>query len=310
MLMKMRGNAVCGVMLTLLLIGMSALTFNIQTVKGESTDRKVGVNVGYWIQYGFSVTWESDDPDATTPQYILDGQQLAYYSNVVQSVSGTNITFDRILHLQNGTEKFFTYWIDVATGGGSGYMSFISANLSAGDTIYAGIGGVGEMNETITRTYLGEPVEINHHNSTVSGAAYFLYTDFYWSRATGVLYELYWNHTTYATKGEETYTTRETQWHYPIGVAGVAGIRTVGALKAKIEELGFEGQIDNQGVVKSLIAKLNVAQKLVGKGKAGGAKGILADGFIRQVQNLSGICITADAADTLIQAAEYIRSHL
>ena len=223
----MEKKALFGIMLTLLLIGMSTLAFNIQTVKVESTDRKVGVNVGYWIQYGISVTWESDDPDATTPQYVLDSQQLVFFSNVVQSVSGTNITFDRIMYFQNGTEKSDTYWIDVDTGRGSSYLFFISANLSAGDIIYTGIGDVGEINETITRTYLGELVEINHHNSTVSGASYFIYADIYWNRATGVLYEFYMNHTTYTTKGEETYATRETQWLYPIGVVGVARTWTV-----------------------------------------------------------------------------------
>ncbi len=86
--------------------------------------------------------------------------------------------------------------------------------------------------------------------------------------------------------------------------------RTIGELKTEIEKCGLEGEIDNQGIVRSLIAKLNVAQKLVDKGKVAEAKGILKDVFIRQVQNLSGICITADAADILIQAAEYIRSHL
>jgi len=42
---------------------------------------------------------------------------------------------------------------------------------------------------------------------------------------------------------------------------------TLYELKAEIEELGSDDEIDNQGIVKSLLAKLNVAQKLVDKGK-------------------------------------------
>ncbi len=85
---------------------------------------------------------------------------------------------------------------------------------------------------------------------------------------------------------------------------------TIDELKAEIERCGSEGEIANQGIIRSLIAKLNAAQKLAGKGRADRAGSILEDGFIRQVQNLSGICITAEAADILIQAAEYIRSNL
>jgi len=85
--------------------------------------------------------------------------------------------------------------------------------------------------------------------------------------------------------------------------------RTIDELKTEVEELGSEGQIGNQGIVKSLLAKLNVAQKLVDSGKIDQAKTVL-EAFIQQVQNLSDIHITPDAADVLIESAEYIISHL
>ena len=93
-------------------------------------------------------------------------------------------------------------------------------------------------------------------------------------------------------------------------IKGYPFVITIDDLRTDIEELGSEGEIDNQGIVKSLIAKLNVAQKLVDKGKIDEAKTILADDFIPQVQNLSGIHITEEAADILIQSAEYILAHL
>jgi len=85
---------------------------------------------------------------------------------------------------------------------------------------------------------------------------------------------------------------------------------TIDELKTEIEELGSEGEIDNQGIVKSLLAKLNVAQKLVDKGKIEEAKSILEEDFIPQVQNLREIHITSEAAELLIDSAEYILSHL
>ena len=84
---------------------------------------------------------------------------------------------------------------------------------------------------------------------------------------------------------------------------------TIGELKTEIEELGSEGEIDNQGIVNSLIAKLNAAQKLIEDGKIDQAKNIL-NAFINQVQAQSGKHITPEVADILIESAEHILSHL
>ena len=219
----MKGKVI--VLLLILMLTWTCIVFT-NIVPALAQDRVVGANVGFWIQYGISVTWESNDPNATTPQYILDAQQTEFHYLVVQRTSGTNITFDIIVHFRNGTEKFDTYSIDVDTGKGTGYLYFISANLSAGDMIYTWPPGQGNIDETITRTYLGEAVEVNHANGTTSNG-YFMYFDIYWNRETGVLYEYYMNHTTYTTKGKETYATQETIWLYPIGVIGAARTWTV-----------------------------------------------------------------------------------
>jgi len=97
--------------------------------------------------------------------------------------------------------------------------------------------------------------------------------------------------------------------NYPLVEPWTPLPRTIDELKTEIEELGSEGEIDNQGIVKSLIAKLNVAQKLVDKGKVDEVEMVL-EGFIMQVQELSEIHITVEAADILIQSAEYIISNL
>jgi parallel beta-helix repeat protein len=85
--------------------------------------------------------------------------------------------------------------------------------------------------------------------------------------------------------------------------------RTVDELKTEIEKCWSEGEIDNQGIVRSLIAKLDVAERLVDMGRVNEAKTVL-ECFIIQVQKLSEICITVEAADILIKSAEYILSNL
>lgn len=99
-------------------------------------------------------------------------------------------------------------------------------------------------------------------------------------------------------------------FNYMIRACVTVLVSTTDELKTKIEELGSEGEIDDHGVAKSLIAKLNVAEKLVEKGEINEAKTILEEDFIPQVQNLAGIHITVEAADILVQSAEYILSQL
>jgi len=161
--------------------------------------------------------------------------------------------------------------------------------------------------------YINVPREVNCLNITTSmqvgpPPAYPDSTgNFYWDRETGVLCELSMIHLnqtgSFVTSWSVFYEVVDTNlWKASIPT-------TMGELKSEIEELGSEGKIDNQGIVKSFLAKLNVAQKLVDKGKVEEAEMVL-NGFIMQVQNLSGIHITVEAADTLIQSAEYIISKL
>lgn len=77
----------------------------------------------------------------------------------------------------------------------------------------------------------------------------------------------------------------------------------------KEPEKNRTGSLRARGIVRSLIANLNVAQRLMDKEKTDEVMMVLED-FIMQVQELSGIHITAEAADILIQSAEYILSQL
>jgi hypothetical protein len=85
---------------------------------------------------------------------------------------------------------------------------------------------------------------------------------------------------------------------------------TLDELIAEVTELGSEGAITNQGIARSLLAKLTVAQRLASKGRNHQAKSILEAGFISQVQDLTNVHITPDAAGILIESAEYLISHL
>lgn len=102
----------------------------------------------------------------------------------------------------------------------------------------------------------------------------------------------------------------DNQDNYPLMEPYTPFPKTISELKTKIGELHSEGECDNQGIVRSFMAKLNAAQKLVDKGKIDEAKSILEEDFIPQVQNLVNVHITQEAGEILIESAEYIISHL
>jgi len=101
----------------------------------------------------------------------------------------------------------------------------------------------------------------------------------------------------------------DNQDNYPLMEPYGALPRTINELRAAIEEMGLEGAIDNQGVVTSLLVKLDAAQKLIDNGKTDQATNLL-EAFINEVQAQSGKHITPEAADILLQSAEHILFNL
>jgi len=262
--------------------------------------RNVGVQVGDWAKYTVDITgyrpgWEP-----------IDLNDVGWVKNEVMDVSETVIWVEQIWHLKNDTEVTMTGSVDVAT---SGYLNpsimcvwFISKDLPSDAPLYAtypqgAIPPSLKINETISKEYLGVSRETNHVNITTTWG---LHLDIYWDKATGIVTE--WKEI-FSTSWAFHFKIVDTNlWKAPIPT-------TIDELKTEIEELGSEGEIDNKGIVKSLIAKLKVAEKLVDKEKTDEAVIVLED-FIMQVQELSGIHITPEAADILIQSAEHIISKL
>lgn len=116
---------------------------------------------------------------------------------MVQSVVGINVTCSLKAHYTNGTELTEGGWIDVDTGDNVNMTwFFISANLSSNDSIYS-IGDYSTwiINETIQKTYNGDPRDTNHINMTIEESsppyAYVnVSQNYYWDKDTGVLTEL------------------------------------------------------------------------------------------------------------------------
>jgi hypothetical protein len=82
-------------------------------------------------------------------------------------------------------------------------------------------------------------------------------------------------------------------------------IPTIQALHDCVVECATMGHIDNQGVARSLLATLDVAQAAVQRGSPATAVKVL-NAFIREVQAQSGKHIVAEHADHMVMHAQMV----
>jgi hypothetical protein len=157
--------------------------------------RTVGVSVGNKFRYDNTIIWSSNDTSATPPSILVDANNTQWKERTVTAISGTNITGQMTTHCKNGTEITVGGWVDVDTGDSLNIaLVFISANLSAGDSIGTNASiTTWIINETVSRTYLNGVRDTNHVNITSSSSdgthTYRTNVHAYWDKATGVLVE-------------------------------------------------------------------------------------------------------------------------
>jgi len=187
-------NLIATFLLLALVVGASAQT------------RTVGVSVGNKFRYSPTVSWSSNDTSATPSSDLVDANNTLWGEVTVTGISGTNITTQITNHYKNGTEATpMGGWKDVNTGAGNMTIFVISANLTAGDSVYTSSSWI--INETVLRTYSSVERETNHLNMTLSDGTQITGYDFYWDKSTGVLVETLQE----TTNQTGTYTTRSSE---------------------------------------------------------------------------------------------------
>jgi hypothetical protein len=185
----------------IVLLNLFAIFLLLALVGAASAQtRTVGVSVGNKFRYNIIVTWSSNDTSATPPSDVVEANNTQWFDVTITAISGTNITTQITNHMKNNTELTGGGWKDVNTGSGNLTMFFISANLTAGDSVYASSSY--KINETVPRTYLGGVRDTNHFNMTspVIGTQ-----SIYWDKSTGVFVEFLMETTT--NMGAYTTTT-------------------------------------------------------------------------------------------------------
>jgi len=183
---------------TWVLLFLAALTLQyFESVIGEHTPRRAGVEAGDWSKYGdIRVTWNTNDTNAKPPQELVATNNTAWVKLAVLNVTGTVVRYQNLTRFKDGNETTNVAWVDVESGVGTGLLDFIAANLTEGEGLYTDEpNSKMTFNETIEREYLGAQRFANHlslnftyQNSTSSQMIQYAF-DFYWDRETGIITE-------------------------------------------------------------------------------------------------------------------------
>jgi hypothetical protein len=166
-------------------------------------DYTVGVKAGDWVKYGqITVTWTGN---GTEPSTVIDAKKIDWERIDVLNVKGTTASVNYTTPLNNGTQIFASFDVDVHSEL-LGMQVFIASNLKVGDPIGAGVENT--VNQTVTRMYAGANRNINiiyYRNSPY--LTYFSWeSQFYYDQDTGIMVEEHANETYYySTPGVVAY---------------------------------------------------------------------------------------------------------
>lgn len=189
----------------LLLVAFRVQSMTLTTpVLAESA---VGVEVGDWAKYDLAAAIEYD-PNAELPPDLIETMQAInnteWIKNVVVTISGTKITFERVVHYRDGNETKSVEYVDVDTGKSSpdGSLMFIPSNIGKNGLVHASLTEHYSINETIRRTYVGATRDINHLNVSTTFYGELITASYYWDKVTGIFCERLGMHVTF----DGTYT--------------------------------------------------------------------------------------------------------
>jgi hypothetical protein len=183
----------------LLLLFVILPVFHFGSLAQAEATRLPGVHVGDWAKYDAIYNFTTNDPGPPIPLPPNDAfEQIDYFKTNVQSVEGTDITFQIIVLLKNGTEMSSVLSEDLSASASPTF--FVAANLTAGNALYPIPSPYSPViNATLLKTYVGAerevnsltqtrhltPVYIGNHAYQGSGQA-----ATYWDKASGVLDEM------------------------------------------------------------------------------------------------------------------------
>jgi hypothetical protein len=152
-----------------------------------------GVKAGDFAKYDFIVGYFTNDPNPPIPPPPPEYKQIEFYKIQVQSVVGTVINYDTVMHYLNGTESTTSISLDL-NGVNYSPTFIIAANLTAGDSIYNSSDSP-KINATLLLTYAGAARQVNYVDTTSqsqyppSGYTASESMQLYWDKLSGIVVE-------------------------------------------------------------------------------------------------------------------------
>jgi hypothetical protein len=166
-------------------ISLSVLIFLLLSEAGVSAKASVGLKVGDWAKYVDTCVWNSENPEASEPDYVKDINNVRWRILTVEAISGTTITASMTEYFENDTQSTGTYSTDVATGKGDPEIGFhvVPPLLDKGDSVY---GSGLRINYSTTKEMAGVNRDVNYAGMTIEieGVTVF---EYYWDKTTGIL---------------------------------------------------------------------------------------------------------------------------
>jgi hypothetical protein len=165
----------------------------------QSNQFVAGVKAGDVFTYEIQGLWESDDPNATISDTILQLNMTEWYRVTITNVSNPDISLHTVWRFKNGTELEADGKMDIETGFSSGgFWALYAANLDAGELTHPKGPDKVAVNDTITRNYPSGARETNRlmltaqfYNVNDTSRTYTDSRTIQFDKETGMLVELF-----------------------------------------------------------------------------------------------------------------------
>jgi hypothetical protein len=103
----------------------------------QSPQVAIGVKAGDTFTYELQGLWESNDPNATISNSILQLNMTESYQVIITNVSNPDVSIHTIWRFKNGTKIEANDKVDIETGASSGFWAIYAANLNEGQSGHA-----------------------------------------------------------------------------------------------------------------------------------------------------------------------------
>ena len=170
-------------------LSLLILSLHLALVNVFAAKYSVGVSVGNWAKYEFTLDWISSSAQDKPPKAVEDAKNIDFIRVEVIEVFDTTVKIKEIVYFKNSSKKRSFYVGDVKTGQGNLSIQVIGANLGEGDNIFEDPESP-KINATGPMTYAGATRIVNRLILETVSKDNRTLMDFYFDRETGFLCEM------------------------------------------------------------------------------------------------------------------------